>query len=187
MPKPKCGRMPPASNSFLSSRHDKIIICASIVAMDMTGRGGRPARKEPLPHHPGNTYLPFQDLIKLEKIDDRTFRSVAPPFTPGGPVGVGRSYGAHVYMQAVWAACQTVKAGFLIHVRHEFHDIELGQLIPTLERQRQLPPRRRVECAVRIQSLHHPRRAIILYTYRQRDTEPRQGHLLYMHMLLQNT
>ncbi|KAF7185242.1 Acyl-coenzyme A thioesterase 8 [Pseudocercospora fuligena] len=83
--------------------------------MDMTGRGGRPTRKVPLPKHPGNTYLPFKDLIKLEKIDDRTYRSIALPFAPGGPLGVGRSYGAHVYMQACYAACQTVAEGFLIH------------------------------------------------------------------------
>ncbi|KXT06023.1 hypothetical protein AC578_1437 [Pseudocercospora eumusae] len=83
--------------------------------MDMTGRGGRPTRKVPLPKHPGNTYLPFKDLIKLEKIDDRTFRSIALPFAPGGPLGVGRAYGAHVYMQACYAACQTVPTGFLIH------------------------------------------------------------------------
>ncbi|EME89667.1 uncharacterized protein MYCFIDRAFT_129013 [Pseudocercospora fijiensis CIRAD86] len=53
----------------------------------MTGRGGRPTRKVPLPKHPGNTYLPFKDLIRLEKIDDRTFRSIALPFAPGGPLG----------------------------------------------------------------------------------------------------
>lgn len=79
------------------------------------GRGGRPTRKEPLPEHPGNTYLPFADLIALEKIENRTFRSVAQAYSPGGPIGVGRSYGAHVYMQAAWAASQTVAPGFLLH------------------------------------------------------------------------
>lgn len=79
------------------------------------GRGGWPTRAEPLPEHEGNTYLPFADLIKLEKIENRTFRSIASAFSPGGPVGAGRSYGAHVYMQAAWAAAQTVDKGFLLH------------------------------------------------------------------------
>jgi acyl-CoA thioesterase len=65
------------------------------------------------PHRHGNSYLPFVDLIALEKVDDTTFRSTAPPFSPNE---VGRAYGGHVYAQAVWAAAQTVKAGFVIHV-----------------------------------------------------------------------
>ncbi|CZT19127.1 uncharacterized protein RCC_04973 [Ramularia collo-cygni] len=80
-----------------------------------TGRGGRPNRTKPLPEHEGNTYLPFADLIKLEKIENRTFRSIAPAYSPGGTIGAGRSYGAHVYMQAAWAASQTVATGFLLH------------------------------------------------------------------------
>ena len=79
------------------------------------GRGGQPTRTQDLPPHPGNTYLDFAKLIELEKIDERTYRSIAPAFAPGGPVGVGRSYGAHVYMQAAWAASQTVAPGFLLH------------------------------------------------------------------------
>ncbi|CAK3768589.1 Hypothetical predicted protein [Lecanosticta acicola] len=79
-------------------------------------RGGRPLEEKPyLDGYDGNTYRPFADLIRLEKIDDRTYRSVAPPFAPGGRFGVGRSYGAHVYCQAAWAACQTVDKGFLLH------------------------------------------------------------------------
>ena len=83
----------------------------------MNAPGGRPTQyKKHLENYPGNTYRSFVDLIKLEKIDERTYRSIAPPFAPGGPVGVGRSYGAHVYCQAAWAACQTVDEGFLVHV-----------------------------------------------------------------------
>ncbi|KAH0345972.1 Thioesterase/thiol ester dehydrase-isomerase, partial [Aureobasidium melanogenum] len=63
------------------------------------------------PRH-GNSYLPFVDLVALEKVDDTTFRSIAPPFSPNA---VGRAYGGHVYSQAVWAAAQTVKPGFVIH------------------------------------------------------------------------
>ncbi|WPG99445.1 Hypothetical protein R9X50_00225900 [Acrodontium crateriforme] len=67
------------------------------------------------PPHDGNTKLPFVDLMRLDKIDDTTFRSTALSFMPGGSVGVQRSYGGHVYAQAAWAACQTVSKGFLIH------------------------------------------------------------------------
>lgn len=66
------------------------------------------------PPHDGNECLPFADMIALEKINDSTYRSIAMPFSPGGG---GRAYGGHVYAQAVWAAAQTVKAGFVIHVR----------------------------------------------------------------------
>ncbi|KAK4988234.1 hypothetical protein LTR50_004060 [Elasticomyces elasticus] len=62
--------------------------------------------------HNGNTYLPFSEMIEVEKINDDTFRSIAPPFSPGG---TGRAYGGHVYAQAVWAAAQTVKKGFVVH------------------------------------------------------------------------
>jgi len=61
----------------------------------------------------GNEYLPFVDMIALEKINPVTYRSKALPFSPGGG---GRSYGGHVYAQAVWAAAQTVQPGFVVHV-----------------------------------------------------------------------
>lgn len=66
------------------------------------------------PPHDGNEFLPFADMIALEKINDNTYRSKAMPFSPGGS---GRAYGGHVYAQAVWAAAQTVKTGFVVHVR----------------------------------------------------------------------
>ncbi len=70
------------------------------------------------PPHDGNQYLPFAELIKLKKIDDTTYESIALPFSPGGqtPGSYDRAYGGHVYMQAAWTACQTVKKGFLIYV-----------------------------------------------------------------------
>jgi acyl-CoA thioesterase len=66
----------------------------------------------------GNTYLPFVDLMRLETINDVTFRSTAQPFCPGGThiKSAGRAYGGHVYAQAVWAAAQTVPEGFVLHV-----------------------------------------------------------------------
>lgn len=91
--------------------------------MPPTTRGGAPTRllPHPLPFHPGNTYLPFSQLIALESLsstsppsprpdDDslQSFLSISPSFAPGGPLGTGRSYGGHVLMQAAWAAAQTV-------------------------------------------------------------------------------
>ncbi|QIW95765.1 hypothetical protein AMS68_001283 [Peltaster fructicola] len=69
------------------------------------------------PRNTGNTYLPFADLMKLEKIDQDTYRSVAKAFCPGGihPRAHGVTYGGHVYAQAAWAAAQTVPTGFVLH------------------------------------------------------------------------
>lgn len=68
----------------------------------------------------GNTYLPFVDLMKLETINELTFRSIAQPFCPGGALSksMGRAYGGHVYAQAAWAAAQTVPEGFVLHVSY---------------------------------------------------------------------
>ena len=59
--------------------------------------------------------LPFEKVIELEKIDDRTFRSITKAYSPTG--GENGTYGGHVYAQSAWAAAQTVDEGFLIHVR----------------------------------------------------------------------
>lgn len=65
----------------------------------------------------GNEYVPFVDLMRLETINDVTYRSIAQPFNPGGNIvkSMGRAYGGHVYAQAAWAAAQTVPAGFVLH------------------------------------------------------------------------
>ncbi len=70
------------------------------------------------PPHDGNQYTPFKDLIRVERIGEDTYRSIALPFSPGGqlPNAIARSYGGHVYAQSAWAACQTVDAGFLLYV-----------------------------------------------------------------------
>lgn len=65
------------------------------------------------PPHDGNEYLPFKDMIALEKINSSTYRSKALPFSPGAS---GRAYGGHVFCQAAWAAAQTVDPGFIVHV-----------------------------------------------------------------------
>lgn len=70
----------------------------------------------------GNTYLPFVDLMRLETINEVTYRSTAQPFCPGGSLSrsMGRAYGGHVYAQAAWAAAQTVPEGFVLHVSYPF-------------------------------------------------------------------
>lgn len=70
------------------------------------------------PPDDGNEYLPFVDLIKLDKVDEFKYQSIELPFSPGGRLRQSkkRSYGGHVYAQAAWAACQTVKESLLIYV-----------------------------------------------------------------------
>jgi hypothetical protein len=79
------------------------------------------------PPHDGNELLPFADLIKLQRIDSATFKSIALPFSPGGQLGaaVPRAYGGHTYAQAAWAACQTVEDGFLLYVC-EHRDVDVA-------------------------------------------------------------
>ncbi|KAJ4301367.1 hypothetical protein N0V90_003459 [Kalmusia sp. IMI 367209] len=50
--------------------------------------------------------LPFDQVMQLETINDRTFRSVTKAYSPTG--GENGTYGGHVYAQATWAAAQTV-------------------------------------------------------------------------------
>lgn len=61
----------------------------------------------------GNEYIPFTQLIALELISPQTFRSKALAF---GPAGGNRTYGGHVYMQACYAAAQTVSKDMTLHV-----------------------------------------------------------------------
>jgi hypothetical protein len=70
--------------------------------------------------------LPFDKVLELEKIDDRTFRSVVKAYSPTG--GENGTYGGHVYAQAAWAAAQTVDQGFLIHVRRDALDFHSNTL-----------------------------------------------------------
>jgi acyl-CoA thioesterase len=65
------------------------------------------------PWHNGNDYKSFAELMTLVKIDDNTFESGSPAYSPGG---FTRAYGGHVYAQAPWAAAHTVKKGFVLHV-----------------------------------------------------------------------
>jgi len=61
----------------------------------------------------GNNYKSFQELMSLVKINDNTFESGSPAYSPGG---FTRAYGGHVYAQAAWAAAHTVKDRFVLHV-----------------------------------------------------------------------
>ena len=65
------------------------------------------------PPDDGNEYIPFADLIALEPISRLTFRSKALAF---GPANGNRTYGGHVYMQACYAAAQTVPKDMVLHV-----------------------------------------------------------------------
>ena len=65
----------------------------------------------------------FVDLMNLEEINETTYRSTTAAFAPGGAllqavrVEKKRTYGGHVYAQAVWAAAQTLEGkGFICHV-----------------------------------------------------------------------
>ncbi|KAJ9659269.1 hypothetical protein H2201_007419 [Coniosporium apollinis] len=60
----------------------------------------------------GNVYATFADLMKLQRVDDHTFKSLTKAFSPGNET---TAYGGHVFAQAVWAAAQTVKEGFVVH------------------------------------------------------------------------
>ncbi|KAL9083971.1 MAG: hypothetical protein Q9159_005464 [Coniocarpon cinnabarinum] len=61
----------------------------------------------------------FPELMALEKITETTFRSRTAAFAPGGALvavtAAGnerkRTYGGHVFAQAVWAAAQTLSPG----------------------------------------------------------------------------
>jgi acyl-CoA thioesterase len=66
------------------------------------------------PPENGNEYIDFAKLIALEKLDDNTYRSKALAFAPASG---NRTYGGHVYMQASYAAAQTVRMGMTLHVR----------------------------------------------------------------------
>ena len=61
----------------------------------------------------GNEHIPFTQLIALEKLGANTFRSIALAY---GPAKGNRTYGGHVYMQACYAAAQTVPKDMVLHV-----------------------------------------------------------------------
>lgn len=83
------------------------------------------------PPDDGNQYLPFDELMKLEKLDAITFKSLTLAYSPGGqlPNAVPRAYGGHAYAQSAWAASQTVAEGFLIYVCKCAIDTVLFQLV----------------------------------------------------------
>ena len=65
------------------------------------------------PPENGNEYIPFTQLIALEKLSSNTYKSTALAF---GPAGANRTYGGHVYMQACYAAAQTIPKDMVLHV-----------------------------------------------------------------------
>jgi acyl-CoA thioesterase len=61
----------------------------------------------------GNEYTAFVKLMSLTKINETTYESACPAYSPGG---FTRAFGGHVYAQAAYAAAHTVKEGFVLHV-----------------------------------------------------------------------
>ncbi|KIW03487.1 acyl-CoA thioesterase II [Verruconis gallopava] len=60
----------------------------------------------------GNAYTDFRQLMAVVKINDTTYESASPAYSPGG---FTRAFGGHVYAQAAYVAAQTVKKGFVLH------------------------------------------------------------------------
>lgn len=58
--------------------------------------------------------VPLAELMSLEAIDSKTFRSRVKAYAPTG--SENGAYGGHVYAQSCWAAAQTVPEGMIIHV-----------------------------------------------------------------------
>lgn len=56
----------------------------------------------------------ISELMALEVIGPDTYMSKSSAWSPGGR---GAAYGGHVFAQCVWAACQTIAEGMIIHVQ----------------------------------------------------------------------
>jgi hypothetical protein len=61
----------------------------------------------------GNGYISLTTLFAVTRIDDWTYESSYPAYSPGNGV---RSFGGHFFAQAVVAAAETVNPGFVVHV-----------------------------------------------------------------------
>ena len=82
------------------------------------------------PPENGNEYIPFAQLIELENTGLNTFKSKALAF---GPASGNRTYGGHVYMQACYAAAQTVKKDMVLHVsRSSSNPIRCSEWSPNI-------------------------------------------------------
>nr|POF18616.1 acyl-coenzyme a thioesterase 8 [Quercus suber] len=113
---PPCARFWPGHAAMYVDRRVVLDVLIRVVGIGrrITGRFPSKVLRRTMVH-PGNVRRPFVDLVKLEKIDGTTYRSTAPPFSPGDELGPGRAYGGHIYAQAAWAASQTVESAFVIH------------------------------------------------------------------------
>lgn len=79
------------------------------------------------PPENGNEYIDFTKLIALEKLSANVFRSTALAF---GPANGNRTYGGHVYMQACYAAAQTVAKDMVLHVSLLFSSFGSCDIMP---------------------------------------------------------
>jgi hypothetical protein len=127
--------------------------------------------------------LPFDKIMELEKIDDRTFRSIVRAYSPTG--GENGTYGGHVYAQAAWAAAQTVEAGFLIHVRKYCARSSLSNVDMFAEHHRLVYPRRSTNRTLRLHGPQNPGWLQLLHAICHCDSSSREGHYVHMYLFVQ--
>lgn len=60
------------------------------------------------------TPISWKQLMALRETGQDTFESLTPAWPPAP---FTRTFGGHVYAQAVYAASKTITAGFVVHVR----------------------------------------------------------------------
>lgn len=158
----------------------------------------------------GNQKIPFAQLVAVEKVGENTYRSKALAFAPAGSK---RTYGGHVYMQACYAAAQTVGKDFVLHVSQfstaswsvAGSDHSHGQHGVVCFRHRTAPfcthTETRLTCFAaecdRLVSYCRQSQRTIHVSYsndpgwwhlnqrRRRDTGKRSRHLLYLHLFIQ--
>lgn len=147
------------------------------------------------PPENGNEYIDFTKLVALEKISANVFRSTALAFSPANG---NRTYGGHVYMQACYAAAQTVPKGFALHVRFYFvssptHDLRVTcfhrpdvLIWYPIASNRLVPPLRQSQ---RKFHLHRPQNTgwRLLHAWRGCGPRKRPDLLFHLHLLLQKS
>lgn len=129
--------------------------------------------------------LPFDKVMQLEKIDDRTYRSIVKAYSPTG--GENGTYGGHVYAQAAWAAAQTVDEGFLIHVCFSVPTphAQTNMFTCLIERHRLVYARRQTNRALRLHGPQNSGRLQLLHSHCDRNASRRTRHNVHMHLFLQ--
>ncbi|KAF2140543.1 uncharacterized protein K452DRAFT_288621 [Aplosporella prunicola CBS 121167] len=104
----------------------------------------------------GNRYTPFAELMRLERTGDLTFKSVTKGY---GIANSSRSYGGHVYAQAVWAAAQTVNEGLVVHTVTGFFTREGKTNVPFVYKVRRIKDGRRF-CTRTVEVVQEPEKGV---------------------------